>query len=111
MSFAVKKATEEKMKTKQNVLTFPNDELTYCVHCKSTILWYRSGKMTLLKKGASNVFECMTYGCVLISHTLPDKYSGPGEMGSFLLTLIRDGVPPKIAEAAALKLINVSLAA
>jgi hypothetical protein len=53
----------------------------------------------------------MTHGCVLISHTLPEKYSGPDEMGSFLLTLIEDGIPAEIAEAATLKLINVSLAA
>lgn len=99
------------MKTKQNILTFPKDKLTYCVHCESTILWYLSGEIILLKKGTTNVFECMTYGCVLISHTLPDRYSGPDEMGSFLLTLIRDGIPANIAEAAALKLINVSLAA
>jgi hypothetical protein len=99
------------MKTKQNILTIPKDKLTFCVHCKRTILRYRSGKITLLQKGTTNVFECITYGCILISHTLPEKYSGPHEMGSFLLTLIQDGVPAKIAEAAALKLVNVSLAA
>ena len=99
------------METNQNILTFPKDKLTYCVHCKSTILWYRSGDITFLQKGTTNVFECLTHGCVLISHTLPEKYSGPDQMGSFLLTLIQDGIPAEIAEAATLKLINVSLAA
>jgi hypothetical protein len=102
---------EEKMKTNPNIPTILKDKLTYCVHCKKTILWYRSGKLTLLRKGMNNVFECITHGCVLIVHTLPEEYCGPEEIGSFLLTLIKDGIPARIAETAALKLINVSLAA
>jgi hypothetical protein len=46
----------------------------------------------------------MTHGCVLISHTLPEKYSGPNEICSFLLILIHDDIPAEIAEAATLKL-------
>jgi hypothetical protein len=102
---------EEEMKTKQNILNFPKDKLTYCVNCSSTILWHRSGQITLIGTATIEVLECMKHGCVLINHMLPEKYSGPDEIGSFLLTLIHDGIPSNIAEAAALTLVNVSPAA
>ena len=99
------------MNTTQKILPFLNNKLTHCVYCKSTILWYPSGKFNVLQSGNDHVFECLKHGCALVTHTLPEQYSSPHEIGSFLLSLINDGIPVSIAESAALNLISVTLAA
>ena len=95
----------------QNTLKRLKNEITHCIYCKSSILWDGYGNAEILKSANNHVFECMKTGCCLVIQKIPEYCSTPEELGSFLMTLIQDGIPSEVAESAALRLISERLAA